>query len=128
MPTYKFSISELVYRHSSGVEIEAASLKDAMAELAERVLSPDFHWGSLAHDMMVLELSVVDDDDEEVILEDTRTRENGTLFMMWPEHMVEDGRVWEGEEGGGYDVGGYPMDSLPSRVADLIEKEEDQAE
>ena len=124
MPTYKISISELVRRHRSGVEIEAETLEDAMAQLAELVPSPDFYWGGVQRDMMVLELSVVDDDDEEVILEDTRTRENGTAFEMWPMHMVEDGRVWEGDD----DDGEYPMENMPRRVKDLIEEEEDQAE
>lgn len=128
MATYKFSISELVHRHASDVEIEAESLKDAMAQLAEHVTSPDIYWGSVARDMMVLGLSVGEGDAEEVILEDTRTRENGTLFEMWPKHMVEDGRVWEGSEGGGDDVGEYLMENMPSRVKDRIEDEEGQVE
>ena len=126
MPTYKISISELVHRRALGVEIEAESLEDAMAQLAELVPSPDFYWRTAMRDMMVLELSVVDDDDdEEVILEDTRTRENGTMFEMWPMHMVEDGRVWEGD---GDDGGEYLMENMPRRVQDIIEKEDDQAE
>lgn len=126
MPTYKISVSELIHRCSQGVEIEADNLENAMAQLAELVPSPDFYWGAAMRDMMVLELSVVDDDDdEEVILEDTRSRESGTVFAMWPVHMIEDGRLWEGD---GEDGGEYLMERLPRRVQDLIEKEEDQAE
>lgn len=126
MPTYKISISELVHRQTSDIELEAESLADAMAQLAEEVTSPDFYWRSSTRDMMVLELSVVDDDHvDKVILEDTRTRENGTMFEMWPMHMVVDGRVWEGD---GDDGGEYLMENVPRRVQDLIEEEEDQAE
>lgn len=131
MPTYKVEISELVHRYNSGVEIEAESLEDAMAQLAEQVPSPDFYWSSDQRSMMVLELSVVDDDQLDkdiVLLEDSRTRENGTANQIWPMHMVKDGRVWEGEEGGGYDVVEYLMENIPSRLRDLIDKEEEQAE
>lgn len=121
MPTYKITLSELVHRHSSDVEIEAESLEDAMAQLAEQAPLPNFYWGAATRDMMVMELSV----DDEVLLTDTRSRENGTLFQMWPIHMVEDGRVWEGD---GDDGGEYLMDSLPSRIQDLIDEEEDQSE
>ncbi|KRE90828.1 hypothetical protein ASG87_01445 [Frateuria sp. Soil773] len=119
MPTYKLEISELVHRSTEVLEIEADSLKDAMAELAEQVQSPGFYWSSATRDLMVMELSV----DDEVILEDTRTRENGTLFQMWPLDMVEDGRVWEGD---GDDGGEYLIEDLPRCVKDLIEAEEDQ--
>ena len=126
MPTYKISITELVHRQSSGVEIEAETLEEAMVQLAEDVVSPDFYWGATTRDMMVLELLVVDeDDDEKVILEDTRTRENGTLFEMWPMHMVEDGRVWEGDDDDG---GGYLLENLPDCIQDLIDEEGEQAE
>ena len=126
MPTYKISITELVHRQSSGVEIEAETLEEAMVQLAEDVVSPDFYWGATTRDMMVLELLVVDeDDDEKVILEDTRTRENGTMFEMWPMHMVEDGRVWEGD---GDDRGGYLLENLPGCIQDLIDEEGEQAE
>lgn len=128
MPTYKIEISELVHRHSSGVEIEAETLEDAMAQLAELVPAPDFYWSSAQRSMMVLELSVVDDDQLDtdiVLLEDTRTRENGTMFEVWPEHMVEDGRVWEGD---GEEGGEYLMERLPRRVQELIEEEGEQAE
>lgn len=128
MPTYKVSISELVHRHTSGVEIEAESLEDAMAKLAERVTDPDFYWQTAVRDMMVLELSVVDEDDEDdedVILEDTRTRANGTLFQMWPVHMIEEGRVWEGE---GEDGGEYLIEKMPGAIQSLIDEEEDQDE
>jgi hypothetical protein len=121
MPTYKFEISELVHRSTAGLEIEAESLEDAMAELADRVQSPDFNWPAATRDLMVMELSV----DDEVILEDTRTRENGTMFQMWPTHMVTEGRVWEGD---GDDGGEYLMENLPSCVEELIEAEDDQAE
>lgn len=119
MPTYKIEISELVHRQTAGVEIEAESLEEAMAELADRVQSPGFYWGAATRDLMVMELSV----DDEVILEDSRTRENGTLYQMWPEHMVHDGRVWEGH---GDDGGEYLMENLPPCVKDLIEDEENQ--
>jgi hypothetical protein len=121
MPKYKFEISELVHRQAAGLEIEAASLEDAMAQLADRVQTPDFNWPAATRDLMVMEISV----DDEVILEDTRTRENGTLFQMWPLHMVQEGRVWEGDGDGG---GDYSMENLPSCVEDLIEEEDDQAE
>lgn len=121
MPTYKIVISELVHRTGPGVEIEAESLEEAMAQLADLAPSPDFYWSAATRDMMVMELSV----DNEVILEDTRTREDGTMFQMWPMPMVEDGRVWEGD---GEDGGEYRMESLPSRVKELIEEEDDRAE
>ena len=121
MATYKFEINELVHRATAGLEIEAESLEEAMAELADSVQSPDFYWLVATRDMMVMELSV----DDEVILEDTRTRENGTMFQIWPVHMVEDGRVWEGK---GDDGGEYPMEELPRSVQDLIDEEDDQAE
>lgn len=130
MPTYKFHITELVHRQSSGVQIEAHSLEEAMAQLAEDVVSPDFYWRAVVRDLMVLELAVVDDqlDVDKVILEDTRTRENGTMFQMWPMHMVEDGRVWEGGEKDGFEVGEYLMEDMPRRLKDLIEDEEGEAE
>jgi hypothetical protein len=121
MPTYKFEISELVHRQTADLEIEAESLEDAMAELAGLVQSPDFDWRAATRDLMLMELSVND----EVILEDTRTRESGTMFQMWPMHMVQDGRVWEGE---GDDGGEYLIENLPHCVKDLIEEEDDQAE
>lgn len=125
MPTYKISISELVHRHTSDIEIEAESLEDLMAKLAEEVPSPDFYWGSSMRDMMVVELSVDGEGGEEVILEDTRTRENGGDFQIWPQHMVKDRRVWEGF---GDDGGVYEMENMPGSVQDLIEEDEDQAE
>jgi hypothetical protein len=122
MPTYKIEVSEQVHRINDyfPVEIEAESLEDAMAQLAEEVTSPDFYWGGVQRVMMVLSVSV----DDEEILADTRSSENGTLSQMWPEHMVEDGRVWEGQG----DDAEYRMESMPRRVQDLIEDEEGKAE
>ncbi len=120
MSTYKFAIREMLFRYAE-VEIEAESLQEAMAQLAEDVPSPDFYWSTATRDMMVLEVSV---DDEEV-LEDTRSREDGTLYDIWPKKLVEAGRVWEGS---GEDGGEYLIEEMPRSVQELIDEEEDQAE
>jgi len=114
MPTYKISISELVHRRAEDIEIEAASLKDAMAQLAGRVQSPDFDWDIAMRDMMVREVVV---DDKPTVLEDWSS--DGT---MWPMVLVEDGRVWAGD---GEDGGEYLMENMPLLVQALISEEED---
>jgi hypothetical protein len=121
MPTYKFAISEVLHRHTSDMELEADSLEDAMAKLAESVPSPNFYWSSVQREMMVVELSV----DDETILKDTRSEENGNLWEFWPRSMVEEGRVWEGVDDDGDE---YKMHSLPRRVRDLIDEEEEQSD
>lgn len=121
MPTYKFEISELVHRHNAGVEIEAESLADAMAQLADEVMSPNYYWRVDMRDLMVVELTV----DDETILEDTRSREDGNLDEIFPRALIKDGRVWEGD---GEEGGEYLMENMPKRVQELIEDEEGQAE
>lgn len=119
MPTYKITVSELLHRITTDMEFEADSLEDAMAQLADLVPSPDFYWSATTRDMMVLELSA----DDEKILVDTRNREDGTTFQIWPTKMIEDGRVWEGT---GEDGGEYLMENLPRSVQALLEAEEEE--
>lgn len=114
MPTYKVSITEKLLRHAPDVEIEAGSLKDAMAELADQVQSPDFAWGQTTREMMVLELEV---DDKPTFLTDWSIHGS-----MWPNELVEDNRIWAGD---GEDGGEYLMENMPSLVRALISEEED---
>lgn len=116
MPTYKFAIREMVLRSAPEVEIEADTLQEAMAQLAEDVPSPDFYWSTATRDMMVLELVV---DDKPTVLVDWSS--GGT---MWPMELVEDGRVWAGD---GEDGGEYLMENMPLLVQGLIDEEEDKA-
>lgn len=113
MPTYKIKVREVLHHHNADVEIEAESLKDAMAQLAELVPSPDFYWGARTRDMMVLELVV---DDKPTVLTDWSS--DGT---MWPMELVKDGHVWAGD---GEDGGEYLMENMPLLVKGLISEEE----
>ncbi|MCV2216076.1 hypothetical protein [Thauera sp. Sel9] len=108
MPHYSFSVLERIYHVTGGVGIEADSLEEAMAILADNFHKGDSRWDMCLQEMAIL--SITKDGDE--ILEDPGNQ------SLWPDEVVAEGRVWDKQEDGP-----YPLDELPPAIQTLIDEE-----
>lgn len=108
MPTFSFSVLERIYHVTGGIAIEADSLEDAMAILADEFSEGDSRWDRCLQEMAILSIAK----DGEEILEDPGDQ------SLWPDKVVAEGRVWEKQEDGP-----YPTEEMPTAIQNLIDEE-----